>query len=771
VSEAVATRTGEKKAVSGTMGRAFKLEDTRNIGIMAHIDAGKTTSTERILFYTGVTYKIGSVDEGTATMDWMEQERERGITITSAATTAAWDRFGKKYRVNIIDTPGHVDFTVEVERSLRVLDGAVCVFDSVAGVQPQSETVWRQADKYRVPRICFVNKMDRMGADFDHVIRTIRKRLGAHPVPLQFPLGREDNFIGIINFLEENVIVWLEETLGAKFEIFEVGKLWDKAFVDSRPDVAAALKASAIDKKFYDEHRNKVVEYIAEHDDELVDKYLNGVTLTLDEMRKSIRKSTLALKIVPVLAGSAFKNKGIQPLLDAVVDYLPSPIDVPPVEGTDPATDEPILRRAADDQPFAALAFKIMSDPFVGHVTYIRVYSGVLKSGSYVVNSGKGTRERISRLLQMHANKREEIDEIFAGDICACVGLKSVNTGDTLCDEEKQIILENIDFPAPVISVAIEPKTKADQDKLGIAMQRLAQEDPTFRVSTEPDTGQTLISGMGELHLEIIVDRMLREYNVQANVGRPQVAYRETIRKNAVAEGKYIKQTGGKGQYGHCKIELHPIPSSSHENMKEMSTDDLDLLAKQVVGGGSAGKWKFDKEHRFLFIDKIAGGAIPREFIAPIEAGIREALDNGVLAGFPMVDVAAVLIDGSYHDVDSNEMAFKIAGSMAFKEACSRAKAVLLEPIMKVEVVVPEEYMAAVFGDLNARRSAIQGTENRAGSNVIRVEVPLAQMFGYATDLRSRTQGRATFTMHFSHYAELPAALAEEVIKKHRGEK
>ena len=753
------------------MGRAFKLEDTRNIGIMAHIDAGKTTSTERILFYTGVTYKIGSVDEGTATMDWMEQERERGITITSAATTASWDRYGKKYRVNIIDTPGHVDFTVEVERSLRVLDGAVCVFDSVAGVQPQSETVWRQADKYRVPRICFVNKMDRMGADFDHVINTIRKRLGAHPVPLQFPLGREDNFIGIIDFLEEKVIVWLEETLGAKFEIFEVGKLWDKAFVDSRPDVAAALKASAIDKKFYDDHRNKVVEYIAEHDDELIDKYLNGVALTLEEMRKSIRKSTLALKIVPVLAGSAFKNKGIQPLLDAVVDYLPSPLDVPPVEGTDPGTDEVVLRRAADDQPFAALAFKIMSDPFVGHVTYIRVYSGVLKSGSYVVNSGKGTRERISRLLQMHANKREEIGEIYAGDICACVGLKSVNTGDTLCDEEKQIILENIDFPAPVISVAIEPKTKADQDKLSIAMQRLAQEDPTFRVSTEPDTGQTLISGMGELHLEIIVDRMLREYNVQANVGRPQVAYRETIRKNAIGEGKYIKQTGGKGQYGHAKIELHPIPSSSHESMKEMSTDDLDVLAKEVVGGGSAGKWKFDKEHRFLFIDKIVGGAIPREFIAPIEAGIREALDNGVLAGFPMVDVAAVLIDGSYHDVDSNEMAFKIAGSMAFKEACSRAKAVLLEPIMKVEVVVPEEYMAAVFGDLNARRSAIQGTENRAGSNVIRVEVPLAQMFGYATDLRSRTQGRATFTMHFSHYAELPAALAEEVIKKHRGEK
>jgi elongation factor G len=770
VAETAVIRQGEKKASQGTMARVFKLEDTRNIGIMAHIDAGKTTSTERILFYTGVTYKIGSVDEGTATMDWMEQERERGITITSAATTASWERFNKKYRVNIIDTPGHVDFTVEVERSLRVLDGAVCVFDSVAGVQPQSETVWRQADKYRVPRICFVNKMDRMGADFDHVVRTIRQRLGAHPVPLQFPLGREDNFIGIIDFLEQKVIVWLEETLGAKFEIFEVEKLWDKAFVDSRADVAAALKGSAIDKAFYDEHRNKVIEYIAEHDDEVLDKYLSEGTLSLEEMRKSIRKSTLALKIVPVLAGSAFKNKGIQPLLDAVIDFLPSPVDVPPVEGANPDTDEVELRRASDDQPFSALAFKIMSDPFVGHVTYIRVYSGVLRSGSYVYNSGKRTRERISRLLQMHANKREEIEEVYAGDICACVGLKSVNTGDTLCDENKQIILESIEFPAPVISVAIEPKTKADQDKLGVAMQRLAQEDPTFRVSTEPDTGQTLISGMGELHLEIIVDRMLREYNVQANVGRPQVAYRETIRRKAEAEGKYIKQTGGRGQYGHAVIELHPLPSSDRENMHELSTDDLDALAKKIVGG-SGGKWKFDKEHRFLFIDKVIGGAIPREFIAPVEAGIREALDNGVLAGFTMVDVAAVLVDGSYHDVDSNEMAFKIAGSMAFKEACSKAKPVLLEPIMKVEVVVPEEYMAAVFGDLNSRRSAIQGTESRAGSNVIRVEVPLAQMFGYATDLRSRTQGRATFTMHFSHYAELPAALAEEVIKKHRGEK
>jgi elongation factor G len=752
------------------MPRAFKLEDTRNIGIMAHIDAGKTTSTERILFYTGVTYKIGSVDEGTATMDWMEQERERGITITSAATTAAWNRFGKKYRVNIIDTPGHVDFTVEVERSLRVLDGAVCVFDSVAGVQPQSETVWRQADKYRVPRICFVNKMDRMGADFDHVIRTIRQRLGAHPVPLQFPLGREDNYIGIIDFLEEKVVVWLEETLGAKFEEFPVSQLWDKAFVDSRPDVSAALKGSAIDKAFYDEHRAKMVDYIAEHDDELIDKYLNGVALTVAEMRHSIRKSTLALKIVPVLAGSAFKNKGIQPLLDAVIDYLPAPTDVPPLEGVNPETDQVELRRASDDAPFSALAFKIMTDPFVGHVTYIRVYSGVLKSGSYVYNSGKRTRERISRLLQMHANKREEIEEIYAGDICAVVGLKSVNTGDTLCDETKQVVLESIDFPAPVISVAIEPKTKADQDKLGVAMQRLAQEDPTFRVSTEPDTGQTLISGMGELHLEILVDRMKREYGVEANVGRPQVAYRETVRKNAIAEGKYIKQTGGKGQYGHCKIELHPLPNSSGNGAgKELSTDDLDALAKEVVGGGSAGKWKFDKEHRFLFIDKVVGGSIPREFIAPIEAGIREALDNGILAGFTMVDVAVVLIDGSYHDVDSNEMAFKIAGSMAFKEACHRAKPVLLEPIMKVEVVVPEESMAAVYGDLNGRRSAIQGSENRSGVNVIRAEVPLSQMFGYATDLRSRTQGRANFTMHFSHYAEMPNALAQEVIEKNKG--
>ncbi len=751
------------------MTRLFKLEDTRNIGIMAHIDAGKTTSTERILYYTGVTYKIGSVDEGTATMDWMEQERERGITITSAATTASWDRFGKKYRVNIIDTPGHVDFTVEVERSLRVLDGAVAIFDSVAGVQPQSETVWRQADKYRVPRLAFVNKMDKMGADFDHAIRTMRQRLGAHPVPLQFPLGREDNFIGCINFLEENVIVWLEETLGAKFEIFPVSQLWDPAFVAGRPDVAAALKGSAIDKKFYDDHRAKVVEYIAEHDDEVLDKYLTEGNLSVEEMRKSIRKSTLAMKVVPVLAGSAFKNKGIQPLLDAIVDYLPSPLDVPPLEGINPDNDETVLRRASDDAPFSALAFKIMSDPFVGHVTYIRVYSGVLNAGSYVYNSSKGTRERIGRLLQMHANKREEIEAVYAGDICACVGLKSVTTGDTLCDENKQVILEAMTFPTPVIDVAVEPKTKADQDKMGQALARLAQEDPTFRVHTDRDSGQTIISGMGELHLEIIVDRMKREFGVDANVGRPQVAYRETIRRTAQADGKYIKQTGGKGQYGHCKLEVHPLPSADHENMHEMSTDELDELAKSIAGSG--GKWRFDKEHRFLFIDKIFGGSIPKEFIPPIEAGIREAMDNGGLAGFMMVDVAVVLLDGSYHEVDSSEMAFKIAGSIGFKEACSRARPVLLEPIMRVEVTTPEEYMAAVFGDLNARRSQIQGSETRAGSHVIRVQVPLSEMFGYATDLRSRSQGRANFTMHFSHYAELPAALAEEVIKKNRGEK
>ena len=749
------------------MARQTKLDETRNIGIMAHIDAGKTTSTERILFYTGVTYKIGEVDEGTATMDWMEQERERGITITSAATTTSWKRFGKDYCINIIDTPGHVDFTVEVERSLRVLDGAVAIFDAVAGVQPQSETVWRQADKYRVPRLAFVNKMDRVGADFDHCIRSMRQRLGAHPVPLQFPLGKEDTFIGCIDFIEQKAIVWKEETLGAKYEILELEKLWDPAFLKERPEVAAALKASAISPEFYREHREKVVEYIAEHDDLVLNRYVQEHTLTPEELRASIRRSTIALKLVPVVAGSAFKNKGIQPLLDAIVDFLPSPMDVPPVEGSTSDGIEPVLRRASDDQPFSALAFKIMSDPYVGHLTYIRVYSGVLKSGSYVYNSTRRTRERIGRLLRMHANKREEIDAVYAGDIAACVGLKSVSTGDTLCDEDKPVVLESIEFPAPVISVAIEPKTKADQDKLGQALGRLVQEDPTFRVHTDPDTGQTLISGMGELHLEIIVDRLLREFGVQASVGRPQVAYRETIRRKAEAEGKYIRQTGGRGQYGHCRIEVHPLPSASHEDMRELSTDELDALAKQVAGSG--GKWRFDKEHRLLFIDKIIGGAIPKEFIPPIDAGIREAMETGILAGYEMVDVAVVLTDGSYHEVDSSEMAFKIAGSMAFKDACQRASPTLLEPVMRVEVVVPDEYMKQVYGDLNSRRAHVQGSESRAGSQIIRAEVPLAEMFGYATDLRSRTQGRASFTMHFSHYAEAPASIAEEVVAKATG--
>src|SRR5579872_3891726 len=749
------------------MASQVQLDQTRNIGIMAHIDAGKTTCTERILFYTGVTYKIGEVHEGTATMDWMEQERERGITITSAATTAFWKRFDKTYRINIIDTPGHVDFTVEVERSLRVLDGAVAVFDAVAGVQPQSETVWRQADKYRVPRIAFINKMDRIGADFDHSIRSMRQRLSAHPVPVQYPIGREDNFIGVIDFIEERAIVWKDETLGAEYEILPLEKLWDAEYLKTRPNLETAVKASALTPDFYKEHREKVVEYIAEHDDAILAKYLEQHKLEPAELRASIRRSTIALKLVPVVAGSAFKNKGVQPLLDAVVDYLPSPLDVPPVEGTSLDGDEPLLRRASDDQPFSALAFKIMSDPFVGHVTYIRVYSGVLKAGSYVYNSTKSTRERVGRLLRMHANKREEIEAIYAGDIAACVGLKSVTTGDTLCDEQKAVVLETIEFPAPVISVAIEPKTKADQDKLGNALAKLAQEDPTFRVHSDEDTGQTIISGMGELHLEIIVDRMMREFGVQASVGRPQVAYRETIRKRAQAEGKYIRQTGGRGQYGHCEIIVLPLPSSSHENMHEMSTDELDAVAKEV--GGSGGKWRFDKEHRMLFIDKTVGGSIPKEFIAPIDAGIREAMENGILAGYEMVDIAVLLIDGSYHDVDSSEMAFKIAGSMAFKEACSKAHPVLLEPIMKVEVVTPEEYMPQVFGDLNSRRCQIQGTESRGGANVIRVEVPLAEMFGYATDVRSRTQGRASFSMHFSHYAEAPTSVSEEVIAKSTG--
>ena len=751
------------------MARQVQLEHIRNIGIMAHIDAGKTTCTERILFYTGVTYKIGEVHEGTTVMDWMEQERERGITITSAATTASWKRFDKTYRINIIDTPGHVDFTVEVERSLRVLDGAVAVFDAVAGVQPQSETVWRQADKYRVPRIAFINKMDRVGADFDHSIRSMRTRLSAHPVPVTYPIGREENYIGIIDFIEERAIIWKDETLGAEYEIVPLEKLWDAAYLAEHPAVEIAVKASALTPEFYKEHRDKVVEYVAEHDDVILTKYLEQHKLEPAELRASIRRSTIALKIVPVIAGSAFKNKGIQPLLDAVIDYLPSPVDVPPVEGTTTDGSEAELRRASDDQPFAALAFKIMTDPFVGHVTYIRVYSGVLKSGDFVYNSSKKMRERIGRLLRMHANKREEISSIEAGDIAACVGLKNVTTGDTLCNEDKPIVLESIDFPTPVISVAIEPKTKADQEKMGNALAKLAQEDPTFRVHTDDDTGQTLISGMGELHLEIIVDRMMREFSVQANVGRPQVAYRETIIKVAQGEGKYIRQTGGRGQYGHAKLSVHPLPNANHEDMREMSTDELDELAKSVAGKG--GKWRFDKERRVLFIDKVIGGAIPKEFIAPIENGVREASETGVLAGYEMVDIAVVLEDGSYHDVDSSEMAFKIAGSMAFKEACRRASPRLLEPIMRVEVVVPEDYMGPVISDLNSRRGQLQGRESRAGTEIINVQVPLAEMFGYATDIRSRTQGRGSFSMHFSHYQQAPPNISEEIVGKANGEK
>jgi elongation factor G len=744
------------------MARTVQLDQIRNIGIMAHIDAGKTTCTERILFYTGVTYKIGEVHEGTTVMDWMEQERERGITITSAATTASWKRFDKNHRINIIDTPGHVDFTVEVERSLRVLDGAVAVFDAVAGVQPQSETVWRQADKYRVPRIAFINKMDRIGADFDHSIKSMRQRLSAHPVPITFPIGREDNFIGVIDFIEERAIVWKDEALGAEYEVLPLEKLWDAEYLKTRPALETAVKATALSPEFYKEHREKVVEYIAEHDDAILTKYLEQHKLEPAELRASLRRSTIALKLVPVIAGSAFKNKGVQPLLDAVIDYLPSPVDVPPVEGTTLDGNEVELRRAADDQPFSALAFKIMTDPFVGHVTYIRVYSGVLKTGQSVFNSTRKVRERMGRLLRMHANKREEIESIEAGDIAACVGLKNVTTGDTLCDEDKPIVLENIDFPAPVISVAIEPKTKADQEKMGVALGKLAQEDPTFRVHTDHDTGQVLISGMGELHLEIIVDRMMREFGVQANVGRPQVAYRETILKAAEAEHKHIKQSGGRGQYGHVKLIVQPLPSAGHEDMHDMSTDELDELAKKVAGKG--GKWRFDKEHRLLFIDKLVGGSIPKEFIPPIENGVKEAMESGVLAGYEMVDLAVTVIDGSYHDVDSSEMAFKIAGSMAFKEACRRASPKLLEPIMRVEVVVPEDYMGPVISDLNSRRGQLQGRESRSGSEIINVQVPLAEMFGYATDIRSRTQGRGSFTMHFSHYQQAPPNVSDEVV-------
>src|ERR1051326_1991855 len=692
------------------MPRQVPLERCRNIGIMAHIDAGKTTTTERILFYTGITHRIGEVHEGTATMDWMEQEQERGITITSAATTCFW----RDIRINIIDTPGHVDFTAEVERSLRVLDGACAVFDAVHGVEPQSETVWRQADKYGVPRICFINKMDKMGADFEHAIDTIRKRLNARPVAIQIPIGQEDKFKGVIDLLKMKAILWNDETMGAEYEIAEIP-----------PEL----------RKKADAFHAQLVETVAENDDELLHKFLEGETPTEEELKRGLRAATIALKLFPVICGTAFKNKGVQPLLDAVVDYLPSPLDIPPVEGLNPEKpEEKVVRKPEDNAPFAALAFKIMTDPFVGQLTFIRVYSGTLKTGDGVMNARTRKHERIGRLLKMHANKREEIHEILAGDICACVGMKNVTTGDTICNEEHPIVLESIEFPEPVIAVAVEPKTKSDQDKMGMALAKLSAEDPTFRVHTDQDSGQTIISGMGELHLEIIVDRMMREFSVQANVGKPQVAYRETIRKPAQAEGKFIRQSGGRGQYGHVKIRLEPNPGKGYE-----------------------------------FENEITGGVVPKEYIKPVDQGMSEAMEGGVLAGYPMVDVKATLYDGSYHEVDSNEMAFKIAGSMAFKEAARKASPVLLEPVMSVEVVVPEEYMGTIIGDLNSRRGHIEGMEHRAGSQVIKAIVPLAEMFGYATHMRSTTQGRATYSMHFARYEEAPRSVAEEIIARVQG--
>ena len=703
------------------MARSHPLERYRNIGIMAHIDAGKTTTTERILYYTGKSYKIGEVHEGTATMDWMEQEQERGITITSAATTCFWRRHGAsadggegpEYRINIIDTPGHVDFTVEVERSLRVLDGAVALLDSVAGVEPQTETVWRQADRYRVPRMIFANKMDRVGANFDRCLDMIRDRLSRKAFPLQLPVGSGELFTGHIDVIERKEYIFHEETLGKTFDIVEVSP----EFVDRMEQV-----------------RHELIEAAVEHDEELLEKYLAGQELTVEEIRRAVRKATVAMQFVPVLCGASFKNKGVQALLDAVLDYLPAPVDVPAIEGHLPHHDETFEQRVVkDDAPFAALAFKIATDPFVGKLTFFRVYSGVLKSGSYVYNSTKDKRERIGRLLQMHANKREEIEEVRAGDIAAAIGLKDTRTGDTLSDDENPIILEAMKFPAPVIDVAIEPKTKADQDKLGLALNKLAEEDPTFRVHTDAETGQTIISGMGELHLEIIVDRMMREFKVDANVGRPQVAYRETIRKRIEkVEGKFIRQSGGKGQYGHVVINLAPMEP----------------------GQG------------FHFEDKVVGGTVPREYIGPVEQGIKEALENGILAGYPMVDIKVELIDGSYHEVDSSEMAFKIAGSMAFKEGAQRAHPVLLEPMMKVEVVVPEQYMGDVLGDLSARRGKIGGMMQRGEAQVIASTVPLGEMFGYSTKLRSMSQGRAVYSMEFSHYDEVPKSKAEEIVSK-----
>ncbi len=685
---------------------AVALDHVRNIGIMAHIDAGKTTTTERILYYTGRTYKMGEVHEGAAVMDWMVQEQERGITITSAATTAFW----RDFRVNIIDTPGHVDFTVEVERSLRVLDGAVAVFDGVAGVEPQSETVWRQADRYGVPRIAFINKMDRVGADFFASVQSMVDRLGARPVPVQLPIGQEEHFRGVVDLIEMNALVWTD-SLGTETEVSEI---------------PAELSEQAA------EYHHQLIDAVADHDDELMETYLSDETSVTPEMlRRALRAATLDLSVVPVLCGSAFKNKGIQPLLDAVVDYLPSPLDVPPIHGVDPRTEHDLSRRPAVDEPFAALAFKVMTDPYVGKLTYVRVYSGRISQGDKVLNTTTGKTERVGRILQMHANHREERDEIGAGEIAALVGLKQTTTGETLAVDTAPILLESMNFPDPVISVAIEPKTKADQDKLATALQRLAEEDPTFRVRTDEETGQTLIAGMGELHLEIIVDRLLREFSVDANVGRPQVAYRETAGRPAEKiEGRFVRQTGGRGQYGHVVIDLEPAePGDGYE-----------------------------------FIDKIVGGKIPREYIPAVDLGIQEAMESGILAGYPVVDIRIVLKDGSYHDVDSSEMAFKVAGSMAFKSAMQRAKPKLLEPVMAVEVVTPEEYLGDVMGDLNSRRGHVEGLEPRGNAQVITAKVPLATMFGYATDLRSTTQGRATFTMQFDRYEEVPQSIAGEIV-------
>ncbi|HEY8425446.1 MAG TPA: elongation factor G [Limnochordales bacterium] len=686
--------------------REVPIEKTRNIGIMAHIDAGKTTTTERILFYTGKVHRIGEVHEGAATMDWMVQERERGITITSAATTCYW----RDFRINIIDTPGHVDFTVEVERSLRVLDGAVAIFDAVQGVEPQSETVWRQADRYGVPRIAYVNKMDRVGADFLRVVDDIRRRLGAKAVPIQLPVGAEESFRGVIDLLRRKAILYVDD-LGTRSDE-----------TDIPPEMADLVEQT----------RHAMVEAIVETDDELMARYLEGEEIEVEALRRALRQATVTGRLVPVLCGSSFRNKGVQPLLDAVVDYLPSPLDLPPVRGTHPDSGEALTREPVDEAPFAALAFKIQVDPYVGKLCYLRVYSGVLRSGTYVYNANKRAKERIGRILRMHANHREDVDAAFAGDIVAAVGLRQTVTGDTLCAEEAPILLEAPQFPEPVISQAIEPKTKADQDKLGVALQRLAEEDPTFRVRTDAETGQTLISGMGELHLEIIVDRLLREFKVEANVGRPQVAYRETIRRKVQAEGRFIRQTGGRGQYGHVWLELEPLPPGSG----------------------------------FEFVNKIVGGVVPKEYIPAVEAGVREAMQNGVLAGYPVVDVRVTLFDGSYHEVDSSEMAFKVAASMAFKEAARKADPVLLEPIMSVEVVTPEEFLGDVIGNLNARRGHVEGMERRGNTQVVRARVPLATMFGYATDLRSMTQGRASYTMQFSHYEEVPANIAQELLAR-----